>query len=73
MPTRFWITVKAHARRETIESVGSELYVSVNAPAEKGKANEAVRALLAEHFSIPKSRIRILRGNASRKKLIEVG
>jgi uncharacterized protein YggU (UPF0235/DUF167 family) len=29
--------------------------------------------LLAEHFSVPKSSIRIVRGDTARKKLIEVG
>lgn len=50
-----------------------EYSVSVRAPAREGKANEAVVELLAEHFSVPKSSIRIVRGDTARKKLIEVG
>ena len=73
MSTRFWITVKPRANREMIESrIDSEYHVSVNAPAEKGKANEAVVALLAGYFSVPRSRIKIVRGNSSRRKLIEI-
>jgi uncharacterized protein len=50
-----------------------EYAVSVNAPAREGKANEAVIELLARHFSVPKSSIRIIRGQTTRRKLIEIG
>ncbi len=44
----------------------------VKAPPDKGKANAALVELLARHFSIPKSKVRILRGHSSRKKLVEL-
>lgn len=37
-----------------------------------GKANQEVIKLLSEALRVPKSRIRILRGETSNKKLIEV-
>lgn len=37
-----------------------------------GKANEALVRVLAEHFAIPKSKVTIVRGQASRTKIIEI-
>jgi len=37
-----------------------------------GKANKAAINLLSKHFKISKTKIKILRGNASRHKLIEI-
>ena len=48
------------------------LRVSTTAPATDGKANKMVIKLLAEHFDVPKSAIRIVRGHTGRNKLIEV-
>lgn len=40
--------------------------------ARAGKANLAVTELLARYFAIPKSRITIIRGHTSRRKIIEL-
>jgi len=49
-----------------------ELSLKVTAPAEGGKANDAVIKLLAQDLSIPKSAIQIQRGTTSRHKLISL-
>ena len=46
------------------------LLIRVTAPAEGGKANEAVVKLLADELDIPKSAVVIKRGETSRNKLI---
>ena len=56
--------------RETPHTDG-ELLASVTAPANEGKANSRLIELLAEYFHTAKSKIRILRGQRSRRKLIE--
>jgi len=48
------------------------LWVRVGAPAQEGKANEEVIEALAGHFRVPKSQIRILHGEATRNKLVEI-
>jgi len=50
---------------------GEWLKVRVQAPPNDGKANEAVRSLLADAFHVPKQSIRIQSGNKSRLKIIE--
>lgn len=47
------------------------LKARVSAPPDKGKANEALIALLADHLHIPKSTIAIAGGETARLKTIE--
>jgi uncharacterized protein len=44
----------------------------LHAPALEGKANTALRAFLAEELKISEQRIRLIRGQKSREKLIRV-
>lgn len=46
--------------------------VKVSAPPVEGKANEALIELLANHFAVKKSSIKLLRGFKSRHKIIEI-
>lgn len=67
------VQVKPNARKENVEIVGGGVYrVSVNAPPQDGKANEAVIELLARYFNVRKTAITILRGHSGRRKLVEV-
>ena len=51
---------------------GEQLAVYVTAAPDKGKANEALLDLLAKHLGLAASRLKIVRGHASRNKLIEI-
>ena len=74
MSFKIWISVKPQAKRESvIEVANGEYRVFVHPPAQDNQAKLAVVNLLAEHFSVPKSAVRIVRGYVSRKKLIEIG
>jgi uncharacterized protein (TIGR00251 family) len=46
--------------------------VKVNQPAEDGKANQAVIAMIADYFKIKKNAVRIINGELSRNKIIEI-
>ena len=48
------------------------LRVSVTAPPEGGKANTAVLELLADTLGVAKSRLHLVRGQASRNKVVAV-
>jgi hypothetical protein len=65
---RISIIIKANAKQDKVELPK----VSVKAPAKDGKANEAVMKLLAEHFKVSKSNIKIIRGLKSKNKIVEV-
>jgi len=46
--------------------------VRVAAAPERGKANEAVLALLAETLSVPRSSVTLVSGSGSRDKIVEL-
>lgn len=73
MPTTYNIRVTPNARINKVEKANDILKIHVTAPAVEGKANKAAIDLLADYFRIKRSAIRILRGEKSRNKLIEIG
>ena len=48
------------------------LQARVTAPPVDGKANKALIQLLAREFKVPRSKVRILQGETSRDKLVEL-
>ena len=48
------------------------LQLRVTAPPDKGRANAAVVSLLAQALGVAKSRVRIVRGQTSRDKVVTV-
>lgn len=68
------IKVTPRARQEGLETPGPDaaLRVRVTAPADDGKANTAVIALLARRWDLPKSALSIATGSASRHKRVLV-
>lgn len=48
------------------------LKCSVTAVPENGKANEALIKLLSKHYGVSKSSIKLIKGEASRQKIIEI-
>ncbi len=67
------VKVKPNAKKEEIKKIEEDYYeVRTTAVPEKGKANKRVIEIISKHLKIPKSRIRIVKGETSREKLIEV-
>ena len=51
---------------------GERLKIRVAAPAADGRANEALLAYVAAALGVPRSAVRLLRGERSREKLVAV-
>jgi uncharacterized protein len=51
---------------------GDAWKVRVTAPAEGGRANEAVVRLLAETFELPRTAVTLVSGHAARDKIVEL-
>jgi uncharacterized protein (TIGR00251 family) len=59
------------AKEEVVEQADGYT-VRVRAAPQDGKANEAVIRLLARHFGVTRSAVRIARGLTARNKIIEI-
>ena len=72
------VKVTPNARKNEIIEESTDLLgthcmkIKVNQPPEDGKANNAVLELIAQHFGVRKSQVRIIKGEASRTKVVEV-
>ena len=67
------IRVKANARKNEVNQLEpNKFLISVTAPPVEGKANKKVIEVLAEYFGKPKRNFTIIRGPASRDKIVEV-
>ena len=66
------VKVKPSSKTEELSQEGDSFIIKVKEPPKEGKANQAAIRLLAEHFSVPQSQVRILSGFRSRNKVIEV-
>lgn len=67
------VKVKASSSREKVERIDDSNYaVWVKAKPADGKANEAVIKALAGHFGTAKSNINLLKGQASKHKILEI-
>jgi len=67
----FSVHAQAHARRSAIVGVHQgALKVSVTAPAERGKANAAILALLADRLGLRRAQLELVSGATARDKRI---
>lgn len=67
------VRVQPGARREGVAGLhGATLKVTVTAPPEKGKANQAVLDLLARALGVKRRQLELISGAASRSKRVLV-
>jgi uncharacterized protein len=59
-------------RDEVVGWRGSELAVRVTAAPEGGKANSAVCKVIAAALGVPKTAVRVVRGDTARHKVLEI-
>lgn len=70
---RLRVRVRPGARRDTLLGPhGGALKLSVAAPPERGRANDAVEALIAAALGIAVSRVAVVAGRASHDKTVSV-
>ena len=70
---RFSVRVQTRASRSEVVGVhGDALKVRIDAPPVDGAANEALVTFFSTIFAVPRRAIRILAGETSRMKVIEI-
>ena len=68
----FNVRVTPHAKQNKVVENDGVLRVYTTVAPENGRANSAVIELLSKHFDVAKSQIKIVRGVATRDKVIEI-
>jgi uncharacterized protein len=66
------LRVQPRARRTALDLSAGTLKAAVTAPPEDGKANDAVIALLAEAWRLPKSTMTVIKGATARGKTLAI-
>ena len=67
-----YIKVKVHAgekKNKLVQKAPDTFELWVKAPAEQGRANEAVRPLLAQHLNLPENKLSLIKGATSPAKI----
>lgn len=67
------VSAKPGAKEEKVEKISETEYkIWVKEPAKEGQANWAIERALSKHFGVPISRVQIISGKTSRKKIVEI-
>lgn len=71
---KFSILLKPNSRHreEVVPNDDGSLTVYTKAPAIEGRANMAVAKLLAKHFGVASSKVKLVHGVASKYKVFEI-
>ena len=66
------IRVVPRASRNLVKKEGERLKAYLTRPAEDGQANAQLIELLSDYLQVKKYRIKIIKGDKSREKVIEI-
>lgn len=70
---KIFVQAKAGSKNEEIRQTDlTHFVIRVKEPAREGKANQEVARLLAKHFQIPRSNVKMIRGTKSKSKIFEI-
>lgn len=74
MTMKLTVHIKPNSRHrsEVVENDDGTLTIYTKAPAVEGRANVAAIRLIAEHFKVSKSHVKLVRGATSKQKVFEV-
>ena len=67
-----YLKVKVHAgekKNKLVQKTPDTFEIWVKAPAQQGRANEAVRALLAMHLGVAENKLSLVKGATSPSKI----
>lgn len=64
------VTPKAKQNKVVVEA--DRLKVYLTAPPVEGKANQALIEILAEHYGVRRSQVKIIKGQKGRDKVMEI-
>lgn len=70
----FYVLLKPNSRhrQEVIENDDGSLTIYTKSPAIENRANKEAIELLAKHFNVPKTRVKLIKGETSQQKVFAV-
>ena len=68
----FSVRVIPNAKQNRIVDEGDRLKVHLTSPPADGRANKALIDFLANHFTVKKNSVKIIKGEKSRDKIVEI-
>jgi uncharacterized protein len=70
---RIYVKVSPHSsKNEVVKIAEGEYKVKLTAPPVDGEANDMLIKILADHFSVGRSLVKILGGKSARIKIVEI-
>ncbi len=72
MKISVYIKPNSRHREEVVKNDDDTLTVYIKAPAIEGRANAAAIKLLAKHFKVAPSKVKLVRGATSKYKIFEI-
>jgi len=70
---KIFVKAKPNSREESIKKLSETNFeICVKEPPVRGLANAAITKVLARHFGVAQSAVKILSGHTSRKKVIQI-
>lgn len=74
MTMKIFVKAKPLAKEERVEKIDEfNFVVNVKEPPKKGRANYAIAMALANYFTVPFSRVRLVSGFSAKQKTFEIG
>ena len=70
--TKINVLVKPGSRRNEVIEKDGMIVVFTNKRAHDGEANRAVVDMMAKYYGVAKGRVKILRGEKGRRKIVEI-
>jgi uncharacterized protein YggU (UPF0235/DUF167 family) len=70
---KIFVKAKPLAKEESIKKIDEiNFIISVKEPPKRGKANAAITRVIAAYFKVAPSRVNLVSGFSSRKKVFEI-
>ena len=72
MKISVYLKPNSRHREEVVVNDDGSLTIYIKAPAIEGRANAVAAKLLAKHFGVASSKVKLVRGAASKYKVFEI-
>ncbi len=70
---KIFVKAKPNSKKESVKKLSETNFeICVKEPPVRGLANAAIIKMLARHFGVPPSAVKIISGHTSRQKIVKI-